>query len=135
MSQNRVQLWRETTDKFVQGAFGAPNDPRVLKMYWNVMDSLQYPLAKIVLAGISDNEQHLPFEIERLLLQNPQMLQEMLAAFTNNQGGARANSGPKSSGATHAANVEKTNERNRAKNRSAGLTAAEGGINNVNKQE
>ena len=95
----------------------------------------KYPLAKIVLAGISDNEQHLPFEIEQLLLQNPQVLQEILAAFTKKQGGARTNSGPKSSGATHAANVEKTNERNRAKNRSAGLTATEGGINNVNKQE
>ena len=33
---------------------------------------------------------------------------------TGGRGGARPNSGPDGNGATHAANVERTNERNRA---------------------
>ena len=41
LNTNRVQMWQETQDKFVQGAFGAPNDPRTLKLFWNTMDSLQ----------------------------------------------------------------------------------------------
>jgi hypothetical protein len=64
LSQNRAQMWQETQDKFVQGAFGNPQDPRALSMFWNTMNSLQYPLANIILAGIKETEQHLPFEIE-----------------------------------------------------------------------
>ena len=41
----------------------------------------------------------------------------MLNETTDNRGGARPNSGPVGNGATHAANVERTNERNRSNNR------------------
>ena len=129
LTTNRVQMWQETQDKFVQGAFGAPNDPRTLKLFWNTMDSLQYPLAAIALAGIKENEQHLPPEIEQAIMQNPQvlaMIQQMLAP-TENRGGARPNSGPAGNGATHAANVERTNERNRAANRDATAFSAQSG--------
>ena len=117
LSENRVQMWQETTDKFIQGAFGVPNDPRTLKLYWNTMDALQYPLAKVALAGITESEQHLPAEVEQALMQNPEALQAAIAVIqegTDGRGGARPNSGPAGNGATHAANVERTNERNRA---------------------
>ena len=117
LSQNRVQMWQETTEKFIQGAFGAPNEPRTLKMYWNIMDSLQYPLAKVVLAGVAEGEKHLPYDIEQALMNNPEALQLAIAMIQENQkgsGGARPNSGPVGNGATHAANVEKTNLRNKA---------------------
>lgn len=120
LSQNRAQMWQETMDKFIQGAMGAPADPRTLKLFWNIMDSLQYPLAKTVLAGITENEQHLPPEIEKAIMANPQLQQiimQTLQASGEQRGGARPNSGPKASGETHAAEVEKTNEINRAKNR------------------
>lgn len=120
LSQNRVQMWQETQEKFVQGAFGNPADPRTLKMFWNVMGSFQYPLAGLVLAGIKDNEQHLPFEVEQAIMQNPQLMQmvmQMIDQSGEQRGGARANSGPKGNGATHASNVERTNERNRAMNK------------------
>ena len=120
LSNDRVSMWQETTDKFVQGAFGVPNDPRTLKMYWNIMNSLQYPLAKIVLAGIANNEKHLPMEIEQALMSNPDALQlamDYLQEGMSGSGGARPNSGPKGNGATHATNVERTNERNRANNK------------------
>ena len=85
----------------------------------------QYPLAKLVLAGVKENSQHLPQEIEQFIMQNPQLLQQLIAigqetaavsGGTNGHGGARPNSGPEGNGATHAANVERTNERNRAAN-------------------
>lgn len=120
---NRVAMWQEIQNQFIQGAFGNPADARTIELFWNMMDQQQYPLAKLVLAGIKDNAQHLPAEIEQLLLQNPNILQEVIQQMqnaglmeggTNNHGGARANSGPEGNGATHAANVERTNSRNRA---------------------
>lgn len=132
LTTNRVQMWQETQDKFVQGAFGVPNDPRTLKLFWNVMDSLQYPLATVALAGIKENERHLPPEIEQAIMQNPQIMQMIQSLLVQGSGGpgsggARPNSGPKGNGATHAANVERTNERNRANNRDVAAFSAQSG--------
>ena len=94
------------------------------------MDQLQYPLAKTVLAGISENSQHLPEEIEQALLSNPEAMQAAMAVIeqgTEQRGGARANSGPDGNGATHAANVERTNDRNRAANKQPVISAQQGG--------
>lgn len=120
LSQNRAQMWQETQDKFVQGAFGNPADPRVLELFWNIMDSLQYPLAKVVLAGIKENSQHLPPEVEQMIMTNPELqalIAQTLQSAGEQRGGARPNSGPVGNGATHASNVERTNERNRSLNR------------------
>lgn len=117
LSQNRVSMWQETQDKLIQGALGNPSDPRTLELFWNIMDQFQYPLAKIVLAGIKDNSQHLPPEIEQALMQNPQLLQSLVQQLTdeeNQQGGAREGAGRKANGFTRAANTERTNELNRA---------------------
>ena len=128
LSQNRVQMWQETQDKFIQGAMGNPADTRTLKLFWNMMEQFQYPLAKTVIAGIEDMEQHLPPEIEQAIMSNPEimaMISQMLQG--TGQGGARPNSGPAGNGATHTANVERTNERNRATNRSNAISAQQGG--------
>lgn len=120
LSQNRAQMWQETQDKFVQGAFGNPSDPRVLELFWNIMDSLQYPLAKVVLAGIKENSQHLPPDVEQMIMNNPELqalIAQTLQSSGEQRGGARPNSGPVGNGATHASNVERTNERNRSLNR------------------
>lgn len=140
LETNRVGMWQEIQSEFVQGAMGDPADPRTLELFWNMMDQYQYPLAKTVLAGIKDNAQHLPPQIEQLIMQNPQILQQVIAQFQqagmldggatksasdnagaptgsgDNRGGARPNSGPEGNGATHSANVDRTNERNRSKN-------------------
>lgn len=132
LSQNRAQMWQETQDKFIQGAMGNVADPRTLKLFWNIMDSLQYPLAKTVLAGIAENEQHLPPEVEQAIMQNPEIMQtvgQMIQEGAEQRGGARPNSGPKASGITHAASVEKTNDRNRAKNRQVASSGQIGGAN------
>lgn len=126
LSQNRVQMWQETQDKFIQGALGNPADPRTMKLFWHMMEEFQYPLAKTVIAGIDENERHLPPDIEQAIMQNPQMLQmiqSMLVEQQSGSGGARPNSGPKGNGATQAANVERTNERNRSQNREMPVSA------------
>ena len=120
LSQNRAQMWQETDQKFVQGCFGNPQDPRVLKNYWNILDALQYPLASVVLAAIEDQEQHLPPQLEAAIMANPELLNQVMATVqgtADGRGGARPNSGPDGNGATHSANVERTNERNRAANK------------------
>lgn len=129
LSQSRVQMWQETQDKLVMGAFGVPNESRTLELFWNVMDSLQYPLAKLALAGIKDNAQHLPDEVEQAIMNNPQLMQIIAQTLTSSEdgrGGARPNSGPQGNGATHATNVERTNERNRADNRQT-VSGSQGG--------
>lgn len=122
LETNRVAMWQEIQSQFIQGCMGTPTDPRTLELFWNMMNEYQYPLAKLVLAGIKENAQHLPQEIEQLLLQQPEILKQVLqtmqqAGLMNGgetRGGARENSGPEGNGATHAANVQRTNARNRA---------------------
>ena len=132
LSQNRVAMWQETQDKFVNGAIGNPADPRTLELFWNMMEQQQYPLAKLAVAGIKENSQHLPPDVEQLLTQNPQLLQTALqlaeeqGLMGDKRGGARANSGPKGNGATQAANVERTNERNRSQAREAAIPVGQG---------
>ena len=117
LSNNRVQMWQETLQQFTMGTLGNPQDPRALELYWNIMDSMQYPLAKYALAGIRERTQHLPPELEQALIQTPEVL-TAATALVNGQGeqrgGARPNSGPEGNGQTHAANVNKTNIRNSA---------------------
>lgn len=117
LSNNRVQMWQETLQQFTMGTFGNPQDPRTLQLYWNIMNSMQYPLAKLALAGIEEASQHLPPELEQALMQSPEVLQmatQLLQGQGEQRGGARPNSGPAGNGQTHAANVNKTNTKNSA---------------------
>ena len=116
LSNNRVQMWQETLQQFTMGTFGNPQDPRTLEIYWNIMAGMQYPLAKLVLAGIKAGTEHLPPDLEQALLQNPSVL-ETAAGIVNEvdgQNGSRHSPGPEGNGQTHAANVNKTNVRNAA---------------------
>ena len=77
---------------------------------------------------------------DKVLVNNPEALQLALsfikdtqqgAANVEQRGGARPNSGPSGNNATHAANVEKTNNRNRAQNGTSETTTqatASGGM-------
>lgn len=81
------------------------------------MDSMQYPLAKQIIAGIEEASNHLPPEIEQAILQNPEILQTLTALVNGEgeqRGGARPNSGPEGNGFSHAANVSRTNMKNSA---------------------
>lgn len=115
LSNNRVQMWQETLQQFTMGTFGNPQDPRTLQLFWQIMDSMQYPLAKLVLTGIKEQAQHLPPDLEQALMQSPEVLATataLVGAQGEQRGGARPNSGPEGNGQTHAANVNKTNAKN-----------------------
>lgn len=115
LSNNRIQMWQETLQQFTMGTLGNPQDPRTLELFWNIMDSMQYPLAKFALAGIKNASQHLPPDLEQALIQSPEVLATATALLNEQgeqRGGARPNSGPEGNGQTHAANVNKTNVKN-----------------------
>ena len=137
LSQDRVSMWQEIQDKFINGALGNPQDPKTLLLYWNMLGELQYPLARTAIAGITDANNHLPTDVEKALLNNPQALQaamDVIQASADEQGGrggARPNSGPSGNGATHSANVERTHERNRSQNRT-NITSSQGGVLSAN---
>lgn len=128
LSQNRVAMWQEIQDKAINGLLGNVADPRTLELYWNMLNELQYPLAKVAIAGIKANTQHLSFEFEQALLQDQEALQaaaSIIASKQEQRGGARPNSGPEGNGATHTTNVERTNERNRSQNRETPALSAQ----------
>lgn len=130
LAQDRVSMWQEIQDKFINGALGNPAESRTIELYWRMLEQLQYPLARTAIAGIKNNTQHLPEQVEKALLSNPQVLQtamSLLQGNTDQRGGARPNSGPAGNGATHAANVDRTNERNRSQNRETVASAQQGG--------
>lgn len=118
LSNNRIQMWQETLQQFTMGSFGNPSDPRVIELYWNIMQEEQYPLAKLALAGIKENSKHLSPQVEQAIMNNPELLTMLAGAVDglamSGHGGARPNSGPEGNGATHAANVNKTNVINAA---------------------
>ncbi len=126
LSFNRVSMWQEIQQQFTLGTFGDVSQDRTRELFWNMMDQQQYPIAKLALAGIKDNAQHLPEELEKLLLENPEVLQGVLQQFqqaglmqgTGNgqttgqgagSGGARANAGRQGTGATHQGSVARNN--------------------------
>lgn len=141
ITQDRAAMWQLIDNDYINGAMGNEIDPmRALQMYWQMKDQYGYPTAKYALAFLKDSVQHLPTQVEQLLVNNPEALQLALsfikdtqqgAANVEQRGGARPNSGPKGNNATHAANVEKTNNRNRAQNGTSETTTqatASGGM-------
>ncbi len=126
LTMNRVAMWQEIQQQFSLGTFGDVSQDRTRELFWNMMDQQQYPIAKLALAGIKDNSQHLPEEIEQLLLQNPEVLQQVLQQFQQagllpgatgqgtGSGGARAGAGRPGTGSTHQGSVTRNNIKNEA---------------------
>lgn len=131
ITQDRAAMWQLIDNDFINGTMGTQIDAaRALKMYWQMKEQFGYPTAKYALAFMQDAEKHLPSDIEKAMVENPQLVQMVLAAMqeqqaalglgttgsagAGNRGGARPNAGRQGNGATHAANVEKTNNANRA---------------------
>lgn len=79
LSNKKESLWDATTAAFSNGAFGNPQEPRTIKLYWQLMTRYNYPLGSVVLALIENNEQKLPPELEAALLANPELLNELIA--------------------------------------------------------
>jgi len=123
ITQDRASMWRLIQDNYINGMMGNQIDPvRALEMYWKMMEQYGYPTAKFAIGFIKDSIKHLPTQIEQALVQNPEAVQMAMSyisamnAAKGGQGGARPNSGPQGNGASHAANIEKTNNKNRSVN-------------------
>ena len=119
LSNDRQAMWQETLQMFTMGTMGPATDPRNLLTFWGIMEQLQYPLAKFAIANIKNSQEHLDPAVEELFVANPNLVNLAMQiadeqGLINNQGGARANSGPEGNGMTHAANVGKTNMNNAA---------------------
>ena len=146
ITQDRATMWQLIDNDFLNGTMGTATDPnRALKMYWSMKEQMGYPLAKYALAFLKSAEQHLPAQIEQALVNNPEAVQLALSFIQDTQianglsgtnvagqqGGAREGAGRPGNNATHAANVEKTNNKNRVKSGSSGensVTLATGGM-------
>jgi hypothetical protein len=142
ITQDRAAMWQLIDQDYLNGTMGNEIDPlRALKMYWQMKEQFGYPTAKYALAFLNDSVNHLPTQIEQMLLKNPEALQLAMSFIQDSQraamgggamgaaggvpgqrGGARPNSGPDGNNATHAANVEKTNNKNRAQSGNAQTT-------------
>ena len=128
ITQDRSSMWQMIKDDFMIGIMGTEVDPmRALAMFWHMMEMNGYPTAKFATAFLEDSVQHLPSQIEQMLVQNPEAVQLALSFIQDmqkanglggtgtGQGGARDGAGAKGKGQTHAQGVGKTNETNRAK--------------------
>lgn len=136
VTQDRATMWQMIDNDYINGVMGNQIDPnRALLMYWQMKDQYGYPLAKYALNFLEASQKRLPSDVEKLLVENPEAVQLALSFLqdqqkaaglangaTGTQGGARPNAGREGNGGTHAANVEKTNNKNRAESGSASTT-------------
>ena len=87
---NKPEMWQTLTQQFMSGAFGSPQDPAVLKLYWSLMKQLQFPFAAAVVQDLRERQNDIPLELKQFIMQNPNVL-DMLAQLqaqenqTNNQ--------------------------------------------------
>lgn len=120
LTKDRPTMWQLIKQDFINGSLGNPSDPKVVKLFWNLLNVQQYPIAPEALASVKENEKRLPFEIEQEIMNNPE-LQRLIAAAMASKGSSGVGGGrPQKrtevgsvTGATHSKNMEKTNERNR----------------------
>ena len=134
ITQDRAAMWQLIDNDFLNGTMGTQTDPnRALQMYWTMKEQMGYPLAKYALSFLKSAQQHLPAAVEQALVNNPEAVQLALSFIQDMQqanglsgnsgngaqGGARDGAGRPGNGATHAANVEKNNNQDRAENGSA----------------
>ncbi len=78
LANNRQMMWQETRLNYQSGAFGNPQDPLVLKIFWEEMESLHYPNASRVLQRLDEliAQQQEIQQMQQALQQNEQSLAE-----------------------------------------------------------
>ena len=69
LGQNRQAMWEETRRNLQEGAFGNPQEPQTLLLFWGLMETLGYPMAGGIKTGIAQ-------KIEKEAMQ-AQMQQQM----------------------------------------------------------
>lgn len=77
-SNERSSMWQIFQQELTLGTLGNPQDPRTLELYWKLKDMYQFPGADIARVGIKENTNHLPADVEQVLLQNPELVQQIM---------------------------------------------------------
>lgn len=77
-SNERSSMWQIFQQELTLGTLGNPQDPRTLELYWKLKDMYQFPGADIARVGIKENSNHLPEEVEKVLMQNPELVQQIM---------------------------------------------------------
>lgn len=90
-SNERSNMWQVFQQELTLGTLGNPSDPRTLELYWKLKDMYQFPGADIARTGIKENSNHLPQEVEQVLMQNPELVQQIMASV---QGGKQNSVNP-----------------------------------------
>ncbi len=57
LASNREAMWQETRQNLQNGAFGNPQEPRALLLFWGMMAKLHYPMAEEIKAQIEEMQQ------------------------------------------------------------------------------
>ena len=99
LSTDRELMWQEVLNNFRMGTLGHPEDPFTLNIYWHMMEKLGYPLASEALSNMRAREQMLPFELQQVIMDNPEILEQIRQQAVENQqnkkaankGGGKAN--------------------------------------------
>jgi hypothetical protein len=81
---NKAEMWQTLTQQLMSGSLGAPADPAVLKLYWEIMKQLQFPFAAAIHQNLLERQNDLSPELKQFIMQNPNILQ-MLAQLQAQQ--------------------------------------------------
>ena len=111
---NKPELWQTLTQQFMAGTFGAPNDPVVMKLYWDIMKQLQFPFAAAIQTNLIERQADIDPAMKQFLLQHPEILQTVAQIMAQQQAGQMQQQNPgqnmqtpvqqKSSGPAHSTN-------------------------------
>lgn len=77
LAQNREAMWQETRLNLQQGAFGDPQNPDTLILFWTLMEGLHYPLAGVIKANLEEQKAQQEQMQQQMMMQ--QMQQQMMA--------------------------------------------------------
>lgn len=87
-SNERSSMWQVFQQELTLGTLGNPSDPRTLELYWKLKDMYQFPGADIARTGIKENSNHLPTEVEQVLLQNPELVKQLMTSIQQSPQGS-----------------------------------------------
>ena len=59
LASNREAMWQETRQNLQNGAFGNPQEPQALLLFWSMMAKLHYPMAEEIKAQIEEMQQNM----------------------------------------------------------------------------
>lgn len=72
---NKQEMWQVITQQFMSGSLGNPQDPVVIKLYWDIMKQLQFPFAAAIQNNLIERQSDIDPAMKQFLLANPNILQ------------------------------------------------------------